>query len=71
MIRGDDVNAWFFPNSGDAGVVGKTTLDAHMVTVKWIEGKVGITVPIPDTMKATQPRAPWRKPGWRKGKVLG
>ncbi len=71
MIRGDDLNAWFFPNSGDAGVVGRATLDDHLVTVQWIEGKVGITVPIPDTLKAIRAGASWKKPIWCRGKVLG
>ncbi len=71
MIRGEDVNAWFFPNSGDAGVVGKATLDDHSVSVQWIEGKVGITVPVPVSLKAIRPQASWEKPGWCKGKVLG
>ena len=71
MIRGKDVNAWFFANSPDKAKVGKKTLDDHLVSVQWIEGKVGITVPIPESLKAIQPGSSFVKPKWCKGKMLG
>ena len=71
MIRGKAVNAWFFANSPDKAKVGKKTLDDHLVSVRWIEKKVGIKVPIPDSLKAIRPGSSFVKPKWCRGKVLG
>ena len=66
-----DVNAWFFPNSPDVAKVGKKTLDDHLVSVQWIEHAFGVTVPIPEAMKAIRPATSVPKPDWCTGRVLG
>ena len=68
--RDSDVNARYVPNSPEPAKVGKKTLDDQLVSVGWIVGKVGITVPIPNALKAIRAGASWKKPGWSKGKVL-
>ena len=69
MIRGNDVNASFMPNRSDAAVVGKEALDDHLVSVRWIEGKVGINVPATDALKSNRPRESWKNPAWCKVKL--